>query len=330
MLRIALFLAAIFAGSAAAEARDVDGDPRCAGDAFAFTPTGDLASVADYKNVLKICRSPGGQTLLATRTFAVAGERGLLLVDPGALTTRLARAACWTCEDASDAGIADTRLMRAVHSSAEPPPLASRGIFTNAGLVHGAAPGAYVTGDLCPSPRPLDRPFFDQLAAVSAHAPVALAISGIWLERHGDDFAWLAHMRVSGALNILWVNHSFHHPYSPTKADAHNYLLKDGVDMESEIYDTERLLIAHGETPSVFFRFPGLVSDSALMRDVRAAHLIDLGADAWLALSQRPVDGSIILVHPNGNEEIGLRLFARTLAAGTLPRPLEPLTAAPP
>jgi len=330
MLRIALLIAAIFAGAVAAEARDVDGDPHCAADALAFAPTGDLASVADYRNVLKICRSPGGQTLLATRAFSISGQRGLLLVDPNALTTRVARAACWTCEDASDAALAETRLMRAIQTSSAPPPLAARGVFTNAGLVHGAAAGAYVTGDLCPSPRPLDRPFFDSLAAASPHAPVALAISGVWLERHGDDFAWLTQKRLSGALDILWVNHSFHHPYSPTKADAHNYLLKDGVDMESEIYDTERLLIAHGETPSAFFRFPGLVSDSALMREVRAAHLIDLGADAWLALAQRPVDGSIVLVHPNGNEEIGLRLFARTLAAGTLPRPLEPLTAAPP
>jgi hypothetical protein len=61
-------------------------------------------------------------------------------------------------------------------------------------------------------------------------------------------------------------------------------------------------LIANGETPSLFFRFPGLVSSDPLMRTVRRFHLVTLGADAWLAISQKPGPGSIVLVHPNGNE----------------------------
>jgi len=329
MPRIA-FLLAVWLAATAALARDVDGDPHCATDILAIAPSGDLGAVADYRHTLKICRSPGGAMLVATRAFAIQGQRGLLLADPNALTTHVARAACWTCEDAVEADIADTRLARSIALAAAPPPLAARGIFTNAGLIHGAAPGAYVTGDLCPSPRPLDRAFFDALAAASPHAPVALSISGAWLERHGADFAWLTDKRRSGALDILWVNHSFTHPYRPSAPNAHNFLLRDGIDMKREIDDTERLLIAHGETPSVFFRFPGLVSDSGLMRDVREAHLISLGADAWLALAQRPRDGSIVLVHPNGNEEVGLRLFSRALASGSLPRPFEALTAAPP
>jgi 2-polyprenyl-6-methoxyphenol hydroxylase-like FAD-dependent oxidoreductase len=47
--------------------------------------------------------------------------------------------------------------------------------------------------------------------------------------------------------------------------DLANFLLMPGFDMQSEILDQERLLIANGETPSIFFRFPGLVSDAALM-----------------------------------------------------------------
>jgi hypothetical protein len=99
---------------------------------------------------------------------------------------------------------------------------------------------------------------------------VALAISGLWLMRHGADFQWLKEQERSGALEITWVNHSYHHPYVPGRPVANNFLLMPGFDMQSEILDEERLLIANGETPSIFFRFPGLVSDAALMRPYAA------------------------------------------------------------
>ena len=75
--------------------------------------------------------------------------------------------------------------------------------------------------------------------------------------------------------------------------------------MQEEILDVERLLIANGETPSVFFRFPGLISDPALMEAVRENHLIPLGANAWLALGRKAPPGAVVLVHPNGNEPFG-------------------------
>ncbi len=101
------------------------------------------------------------------------------------------------------------------------------------------------------------------------------------------------------------------------------------VDPTREILDTERLLIANGETPSLFFRFPGLVSSDPLMETVRKFHLVTLGADAWLAIGQKPGPGSIVLVHPNGNEPEGLRRFAAAIAHGAIAQPFEPLTDAP-
>jgi hypothetical protein len=65
------------------------------------------------------------------------------------------------------------------------------------------------------------------------------------------------------------------------------------------------------------------------MQAVRRHHLISLGADAWLALNQRPHDGSIMLVHPNGNEALGLKIYAQDAAIGALPSPLKPLDEAP-
>ena len=220
-------------------------------------------------------------------------------------------------------------MMRAVAQSAEAPGLVHRGFLQNAGLAHGAAAGAFVTGDLCPSRRPLDRPFFDKLAIEGPHTPVALSISGLWLLHHFADYRWLLDRQAAGALDILWVDHTYHHPYRRGVPDDRNFLLTKGVDADAEILDTERLLIANGQTPSLFFRFPGLISSAPLMQAVRRHHLISLGADAWLALGQRPGEGSIVLVHPNGNEEAGLALFDRDLAHGAIARPLEPLIAAP-
>jgi peptidoglycan/xylan/chitin deacetylase (PgdA/CDA1 family) len=158
---------------------------------------------------------------------------------------------------------------------------------------------------------------------------VALSISGLWLIHHFDDFRWLVEQRNSRALDILWVNHTYHHPYHRRLPDDANFLLATGVDPQEEILDTERLLIANGETPSLFFRFPGLVSSDPLMQAVSQFHLVTLGADAWLALGQKPGRGSIVLVHPNGNEPKGLALFSTDLAHREIAAPLEPLTAAP-
>jgi hypothetical protein len=58
-------------------------------------------------------------------------------------------------------------------------------------------------------------------------------------------------------------------------------------------------------------------------------HLIALGADSWLVLSPAPHAGSILLVHPNGNEPEGLKLFSRLLRAGKTPLPFRTITEAP-
>ena len=284
--------------------------------------------VADYRSILRICHGPAGEGV-ATREMRLEGEPVLLIADPRALTTRLERAACWTCRDASDAELSGTRMMRAVEQSSEAPGLAHRGFLENAGLTHGASPGAYVTGDLCPSSRPLDRSFFETLAGKSRRAPVALSISGLWLLRHFVDYVWLLEQQADAAIEITWVNHSYHHQFHRGLPNNRNFMLMPGVDPDAEILQTERLLIANGQVPSLFFRFPGLVSDAPLMQAARRHHLIALGADAWLAINQHPKPGSIILVHPNGNEEVGLKMFDADLARGTIARPLEPLTLAP-
>jgi hypothetical protein len=264
--------------------------------------------------------------------MSVDGEGVLLTVDPSTLETSVELEQCWTCADTDDEAQKDSRFMRAVHRPTRPvsdgPPPQSP-VLMNAGLTHGMREGSFITGDLCPSRKPLDRDFLEMIAKIGPRTPVALSISGLWLTRHGADFQWLRNQARSGALEITWVNHSYRHTYVPGRPLATNFLLTPGLDVQAEILDTERLLIANGETPSVFFRFPGLVSDAALMEVVRRHHLVVLGADGWLALAPVLRPGAILLVHPNGNEPAGLQRFSELLDKGKLPRPFRPINEAP-
>lgn len=295
---------------------------------IADMPGATGARIADFRTVFQSCRRDGATTRLAIRAFSAEGRKLLLTVDPERLTTQIDEAACWTCADTSDEAQKDTRYLRAL-GAAGPHPLTTGAISRNAGLAHGVGAGSFVTADLCPSHRPLDRAFLDLLAKRGPHTPVALSISGGWLAHHGADFDWLRDRARSGALDITWVDHTYSHPYVPGLADARNYMLRPGADLMREVSRTEQLLIARGATPSAFFRFPGLVADDKLMAQLRALHLIALGADAWLVLSPPPRPGSIVLVHANGNEPAGLKLFSRLLDRGGIPTPLRPIAEAP-
>ncbi len=284
------------------------------------------ADVQDYRPVFQECRQGDGPPRLAIRSMAVDGTPTLLTVDPATLATHLERARDWTCADTDDAHQTGTRYLRAVRASCA----ASSPLIVNGGLVHGAtAAGSFVTGDLCPSHRPLDRVFLENLEKVGSTEPVALSISGTWLTHHAADFAWLRAQEQAGLLKITWVDHSYDHPFAPGRGLADNFLLMPGVNIQKEILDTERLLIEGGETPSVFFRFPGLISSPALMQAMRADHLIVLGADAWLAKMEPAKPGAIVLVHLNGNEPEGLKIFMDLQVAGKLPQPFRPIEEAP-
>jgi hypothetical protein len=284
-----------------------------------------LSRVKDYQVVLQTCHRDKDQGV-AIRAMKVAGDDLLLTVDPQTLATRLECAANWQCDDKPQ--VTGTRFIDAVNRFAQQPGKVKAGWLENAGMTRGREDrGVFVTGDLCPSRKPLDRDFLTKLEKSDPDAPVALSVSGLWMKQHPDDFAWLRQEKAAHRLAITFVNHSFHHPYRPGLAEGQNFLLTPGVDMRQEILDVERLLIANGETPSVFFRFPGLISSPALMETLRENHLIPLGANAWLALGQKASSGAVVLVHPNGNEPFGLKLFETQ--QDKLPRPFHLINEAP-
>jgi hypothetical protein len=171
--------------------------------------------------------------------------------------------------------------------------------------------GFFLTADLCPAKRPLDRVFFEATAALPQKLPVPLAlmISGLWIQWHEAELAWLKDQITAGKLAITWVNHSFTHPYDPTAPLENNFLLMNKAGFMDEVLLLERLLLEKGLIPSPYFRFPGLVSDRQLIETLRDLHLIPIGSSAWLAKGELPQAGSIILVHANGNEPEGVRLL---------------------
>jgi peptidoglycan/xylan/chitin deacetylase (PgdA/CDA1 family) len=136
------------------------------------------------------------------------------------------------------------------------------------------------------------------------------------MEKHAEDLAWLRTLETSGQITVTWINHSFNHRYLKELPLARNFLLQPGTDLRKEILSTEVLMLEKGLKPSVFFRFPGLVSNLDLVKRVVSYGLVPIGSDAWLARSakdQDPTPGSIVLVHGNGNEPLGVSRFLALL-----------------
>ena len=289
--------------------------PSRATDAAADTATD--TRVLNLRTCFAVCGPPGCPSpRVVLRRFEQGGRQRALLVDPATLRTEVAAAgrvpAACSSWAAVRAAVRETPYGRALAEAER-----NQTGLQDAGVVHTLPSGAGVvlTVDLCPSRRPLERSLFEQTIAAfepeQRPVPVAVAITGVWMAEHPDDLAWLLDLVHRGQADITWIDHSFHHRFMPGAPLARNFLLEPRTDLEAEILRTEQAMLDHGMTPSVFFRFPGLVSSRALFDRVVAHGLIPVGSDAWLAKGQRPTRGSIVLVHGNGNDSLGVEDFLR-------------------
>jgi hypothetical protein len=181
--------------------------------------------------------------------------------------------------------------------------------------------GVSLTADLCPSHRPLDKviftDIFKEFQKVERPVPVALSITGVWMREHPQDLDWLKKMQRDREIYITWINHSYNHRVSLSLPLKENFLLEPGTDINYEVLETEKAMLKNGLLPSVFFRFPGLVSDQQLVYKITDFGLIPIGSDAWLAKGQQPQAGSIVLIHGNGNEPVGVKDFINLLKSKT-------------
>ena len=156
----------------------------------------------------------------------------------------------------------------------------------------------------------MDRPFFENLIQQFPNpVPIGIAISGLWIHHHKAELDWLIDQARQGHLDILWIYLSLTHPYDMHRSITSNFLLENGVRLDSEVLENEIWMIEAGLKPSVFFRFPGLISSQQLIGHIKNWGLIPLSANVWLGRGQKISPGSIILLHGIGNEPSGLKLF---------------------
>lgn len=272
--------------------------------------------VEKYSVMFAVCAIPGDSSpSMVMRSFTGEGKCYFLIVNLRSLATRIVSADSAHCD-------APQRLNTIRRSFATSPYVLALDsaeqrstLVQDAGIVRGrpGRKGINLTADLCPSSLPLDRSFFNELIEKflpeQKPIPIALAVTGNWMYDHPDDLHWLIGLADSGIFNITWINHSYNHRWCDSLPLDKNFLESKGTNLDVEVLKTERKMIENGMMPSVFFRFPGLVSDSLLFRKITAYGLIPVGTDAWLAKKQSPKDGSIVLVHANGNEPYGIRRF---------------------
>ncbi len=273
-------------------------------------------SLSKYKVNYGLAKSATEQWL-AIRSFSADGEKYLLLVNPQTLDTKVDLANNYTTNSLKWGNVLaifnNTAYVKALEAAA------ARDIqLQNAGIDH-AFPnekGITLTIDLCPSHKALDRiifqSVFDEFKKIEQPAPLAISVSGKWMLKHEDDLTWLKSLVAQKELSITWVNHSYNHEVNKLPL-AENFLLAAGTNFDVEVLENEKLMLKNGLTPSVFFRFPGLVSDKSVVDKIEAYGLIPIGSDAWLAKGQQPNAGSIVLIHGNGNEEIGVKDFIQLL-----------------
>lgn len=171
----------------------------------------------------------------------------------------------------------------------------------------------YLTIDLCPSSKAYERDFFQYLGKVTEAKkevfPVAIAISGGWMQKHKEEFQEILILNKAKKIQVTWVNHTRNHPYTTGVPSEHNFLLRQGVDPLAEIMDQEKLMLENGLMPSIFLRYPGLVSDEKLIELTKSLGLIPLGSQSWIGKTKSFSPGDILLLHGNGNERKGIDAF---------------------
>jgi hypothetical protein len=195
----------------------------------------------------------------------------------------------------------------------------NNGKIHNSGLTNFSNSDCYtITTDLCPSSNEFEYEFYDSVikcfSIVDTTAfPIGIALSGFWMKTHQSELNWLIEKENTGKMSITWINHSYYHKFIEGEPIANNFFLIENTNVEKEILETEKLMILNGLYPSIYFRFPGLASNKQLYSQVLNYGLIPLGCDSWIANGKFPQKGSIVLLHGNGNEPIGIEMFLNWL-----------------
>lgn len=185
--------------------------------------------------------------------------------------------------------------------------------ISNRGLKTGYKEACVLSVDMCPSRKKgFESDFFQTLIRIREGYPVAISITKKWALTHRIAFEQLKAWDDKKILDITWVNHGAMHPYQKGVKNEKNFINLEGVDFKKEVLENEAFLIKEGRVPSVFYRFAGLVSNEEVYEClVKGLGLIPLGSSAWLAKGESIQKRSIVLVHGNKNEPLGIRLWSQ-------------------
>jgi hypothetical protein len=181
--------------------------------------------------------------------------------------------------------------------------------IANRGLKTGYKDAYVLTVDMCPSSKNgFELDFFKTLIAKQEAFPVTISITQNWALRHRSEFELLKAWDDAKKLDITWMNHGARHPYKRDVTLEKNFINLKSVVFKDEVLHNETFLIKEGRVPSVFYRFAGLVSnDQAFNYLVKELGLIPVGSSAWLAKGEKIQNRSLVLVHGNRNEPLGIR-----------------------
>lgn len=260
----------------------------------------------------------GNQTVISLREFVKGNKTFLLTANPEDLKTSLVPVE--QCSGFQEGMYAvDKTFPESVYVQALKTVQKHETSLQDAGITSTfpKEKGIVLSVDLCPSEKPLERGLFMNLMAslkqTKEPIPVSVSITGHWMMNHREDLNWMKFLQKSERFDITWVNHSYSHRYIKSLPLQLNFMLMKHTNVRSEVLNNEIMMLENGLTPSVFFRFPGLISSKNLVDTISGYGLITLGSDAWLAKGQKPHQGSIVLIHGNGNEPYGVHKFLELL-----------------
>lgn len=273
--------------------------------------------ISDYK-ILNGYYAWGEKKYVILRTFNQDNQKFYFSVDAESLQTQIIPAKQVNAKLQNWAKLSDelneTPYFKAINQAQK-----QSYNLQDSGITHGypQEKGIALTVDLCPSHKPFDRIMITQLLSefndIEKPIPLALSVTGLFLKNHQPDIEWLKNLIREKQISITWINHTYHHRFDPKLPLNENFILEKGTNLNDEVMQNEVAMLEQNLLPSVFFRFPGLVSSHEVFEQITAFGLIPIGSDAWLAKGQNAKSGSIVLIHGNGNEPLGIKDFIALL-----------------
>lgn len=264
-------------------------------------------SVGEY-SATALCVRYNKSDYFAIRSLSFNGKKAFLIVDTNSLHTGLVKqkeTQVLTCNNK----LYNSRYFKLLAlEKGLKHRLQNDGITaTNGGIV--------VTTDLCPSSkRGFEKRLYQTLIDNFKNpVPVTIFITKRWIHKHLNAFKKLKSWQQEGKLDIVWGNHTAEHRYNRDAPLNHNFVLSVKENLPEDILDLEKELLRRGVLPSIFFRFPGLISDEKSVNIVIRLGLIIVGTNSWLAKGEPLKENSIILVHGNKNEAKGVNILLKLI-----------------